>query len=222
MAFIGRARLSGQPGQETLRAVPDMVLELVDIRSTPEGLWRVIFWASGDDFDAFEAAHRSSSEVADFKLLTDLGERRLYRVTLSGEVTEDVLHSVAVEYDITIIDVTMTAEWLHFLARFPTRDALSAFRSACRERRMEFRLQHLYEERAAANDGGVDSRYGVTDAQREALLAALEAGYFDVPRRTKLETIARELDVSTSALSTRLRRGQRNLLGHTLAMNRTT
>lgn len=222
MAFIGRARLSDQPGQRLLGVVPDMVLELVDIRSTPEGLWRVIFWASGDDFDAYEGALASSSEVADSMLLTDFGERRLYRVTLSDAVTEDVLHSVAVEYDITIIDVTMTADWLHFLARFPTREALSALRSACRERGMEFHLQHLYEERATAKDGGAGRRYGVTEAQCEALLLALDSGYYDVPRRTTLEAIAGELGISTSALSTRLRRGQRSLLDHTLGIERAT
>ena len=221
MAFIGRARLNAQPGQEPLSAVPDMVLELVDIRAAPDGLWRVIFWASGDDFDAYEAALGSSAEIADFAILTDLPQHRLYRVTMAEAVTEDVLHSVAVEHDVTLIDVTMTAEWLHFLARFPTREALAALRSACRARGMGFRLEHLYEERATAKDGG-GRRYGVTEAQREALLLALDAGYFDVPRRTKLETIAGELGISTSALSTRLRRGQRSLLTHTLGMERTT
>jgi len=116
----------------------------------------------------------------------------------------------------------MTVDGLHFLARFPSREALAALRAACRERGMKFRLERLYEEDAAANDGGVESRHGVTTAQREALLAALELEYFDVSRGTTLDRIAEELDVSTSAVSTRLRRGQRTRLGATLLLEPAT
>ena len=217
MALIGRLTLGSQPGQEPLTAVPDMVLRLEDIRRTDEDLWRVIFWASGDDYGAYEDALASEPTIETFQRLTDLGDRRLYSTTFAAAVRGDVLHSVAVEHDVTLIDVTMTAERLRYLARFPSREALASLRAAARERGMEFRLEQLYDEAAAANDGGVTSRYGVTSAQREVLAAALEAGYFDVPRGTTLESVAVDLDVSTSAVSRSLRRGLRNLLRATLA-----
>lgn len=72
------------------------------------------------------------------------------------------------------------------------------------------------------NDGGLDNPFGVTEAQQEALLHALEAGYFDVPRQAKLGTIAEKLGITTSALSTRIRRGQQNLLQNTLAQESST
>ncbi|MDX1748149.1 MAG: helix-turn-helix domain-containing protein, partial [Halobacteriales archaeon] len=43
--------------------------------------------------------------------------------------------------------------------------------------------------------------------QREALTLALDEGYFDVPRRINLITIADRLGISDSAASQRIRRG---------------
>ncbi|MFC4447651.1 helix-turn-helix domain-containing protein [Halorussus aquaticus] len=222
MALIGRVETDSQPGQGALQTVPEMVLRLEDIRSDHDSEWRVIFWASGDDFEAYEAAFADDPDVADYELLTELPNRRLYRVTLAEETNQRALHPIVVEQDITILDLTMTAEKLRLLARFPSREALAAFRDACHERDMEFHLEQLYDEESVTNDGGVESQYGVTEPQRDALLRALEAGYFDVPRGTKMAAIADEMGVSTTALSRRLRRGQRNLLRNTLAQQTNT
>jgi len=222
MALIGRVETDDQPGQRALEAVPDMVLRLEDIRSAPDEAWRVIFWATGDDFELYESALVEDPEVVNYERLTELPDRRLYRVTLSEAARDRMVHSVVVERDITILDLTLTAERLRILARFPSRESLAAFRDACRERDMESRLEQLYDEEAVTNDGGVESRYGVTEPQRDALLRALTSGYFDVPRRTKMAAIADDIDVSTTALSRRLRRGQRNLLRNTLALDADT
>lgn len=220
MSLIGRVETGDQPAQVTLEAVPDMVLRFEDARSDLGDAPGVIFWASGDDFETYEAALADSPEVTDYERLTALSDRRLYRVTFADAVRQRLLHSVIVENDITILELTMTAERMRVLARFPTREALAAFRDACRERGMEFGLRQLYDEESVANDGGVERRYGITESQREALLCALDAGYFDVPRCTKMEAIADEMGVSTTALSRRLRRGQRNLVRNTLAAER--
>jgi predicted DNA binding protein len=111
----------------------------------------------------------------------------------------------------------VTAEGKRVLSRVPSREAVVQFRQACSERGFGFRLERLYREEVAAEDGGIDDRYGVTAAQREALSAALEMGYFEVPRDASLEHVADELDISRQALSTRLRRGQSNLLRNTLS-----
>lgn len=218
MGLIGRVETDSQPGQVALSAVPDMAARLEDVRPDSDEAWRVIFWASGDDFETYEAAMTDDPAVADWERLTALPDRRLYRVTLGEETRQQMLHSIVVERDITIIDLTLTADRLEMLARFPSREALAALREACSERGIAFRLAQLYDEEAVANDGGVETRYGVTHPQREALLAALEAGYFDVPRGAKMAEIADDLGVSTTALSRRLRRGQRNLLRNTLEL----
>ncbi|MFW5922737.1 MAG: helix-turn-helix domain-containing protein [Halodesulfurarchaeum sp.] len=53
---------------------------------------------------------------------------------------------------------------------------------------------------------------GVTDGQREALLVALEAGYFEEPRNATLGEVAAELDVSQPAAGGLIRRGTKRLV----------
>lgn len=74
------------------------------------------------------------------------------------------------------------------------------------------RVSPLREE----GDRGVDGRWDLTPAQSEALAAAYEMGYFDVPKGVTAAEVAADLDVSKSAFLERLRRGQRALLGQVL------
>ncbi|AGB36960.1 helix-turn-helix domain-containing protein [Natronococcus occultus] len=51
-------------------------------------------------------------------------------------------------------------------------------------------------------------RWELTPAQEECLRTALEAGYFEIPRRTSSEAVAAELGISKSAFLERLRRAE--------------
>lgn len=46
--------------------------------------------------------------------------------------------------------------------------------------------------------------FGLTTGQRDLVVAAYEAGYFDVPRETTLVELGEELEISDSAVSQRL------------------
>lgn len=52
----------------------------------------------------------------------------------------------------------------------------------------------------------------VTGEQREAVLTALELGYYEVPRHANLADVAAELGISHQALSERLRRAHGGLV----------
>ncbi|MHC3439782.1 helix-turn-helix domain-containing protein [Natrialbaceae archaeon A-gly3] len=221
MALIGSAEVGPPPGQDALESVPDMELLFEDIRSKGDEPWKMIVWAMGDDFEKYESALTEDPTIDSYDCLTKLPEKRLYRLQLSDDGQRQTVHSASVEHDITLIRLTATAEREEMLARFPSRDAVVQFREACLERDRRFELLNLYEEKPAKYDGGLESRYGITPGQKEALLTALEKGYFNVPRATTMDEIAEGLDISTSALSTRLRRGQQALLLHTLAQKET-
>ena len=53
---------------------------------------------------------------------------------------------------------------------------------------------------------------GLTDSQRDALLVALETGYFEEPRDATLGEVAAELDISQPAAGGLLRRGIKRLV----------
>ncbi|WP_226043121.1 helix-turn-helix domain-containing protein [Natrinema sp. DC36] len=204
-------------GQVSLESVPDMELLFEDIRSAGDEPWKIIVWAMGDDFEKYESTLTIDPTIDTYDCLTKLPEKRLYGLRLSDEGQHQTIHTVSVEHDITIIRLTATANKEELLARFPSRDAVAHLRKACLERNRRFELLNLYKEKSVKKDGGLESRYGITTGQKEALLTALEKGYFNVPRETTMDEIAEELCISTSALSTRLRRGQQALLLNTLA-----
>jgi len=62
-------------------------------------------------------------------------------------------------------------------------------------------------------------RYGLTDAQFEALATAWERGFYTVPREVELVDIAADLGISHQALSERLRRGIDALIQDTLMVD---
>ncbi|MFC4436159.1 MULTISPECIES: helix-turn-helix domain-containing protein [Natrialbaceae] len=56
----------------------------------------------------------------------------------------------------------------------------------------------------------------VSDRQREALRAARNVGYYEVPRRNGIETVAAELECAVSTASELLRRGEARAVEHVL------
>lgn len=65
-------------------------------------------------------------------------------------------------------------------------------------------------------DDVVSVRSSISDRQKHALEVAWDVGYFDVPRRNGIETVAEELDCAVSTASELLRRGQANAVSQLL------
>lgn len=94
--------------------------------------------------------------------------------------------------------------------RFPDRETLVEFRKECEDREIGFSLRTL----SRADECPEQSAERLTEAQRLLLMAALEEGYFDVPRGITLSELADRFDISDQAASERLRRGLVNQLGN--------
>ena len=61
--------------------------------------------------------------------------------------------------------------------------------------------------------GFLDQCRELSEVERETLTKAVEEGYFTRPREANLSTLANEFDISKTAVSKNLRRGQRKVLG---------
>lgn len=211
MSFVAEFAVVSPILQDARAAVPEMEYDTEDFQVMRNGDQQFVFWADGDDFETFEAGLDADPTAADYCSLAEVGDRRLYRVTLTEAAIEYLTCPLATELDITFLDVTVNSEESRVRARIPNRAALSAYRDTCRERDLPFRLLGIHDEDDAGEHG-----YGVTPRQREVLLHALDAGYFRVPRQTTLVEMAAELDVSDQALSACIRRGQGNLVRNAL------
>lgn len=103
--------------------------------------------------------------------------------------------------------VTTLSDGWRITQQFADRDELAKVREFARNMDISFHLNQLYESASPDRD-----LIGLTDKQRVALLAAYEAGYFAVPRKASMATVAAALDISSSALTERLHRAQAHLI----------
>ncbi|SFR99010.1 HTH DNA binding domain [Halomicrobium zhouii] len=220
MALVGEGVLATPILSATVAELDDAELRLEEIRSIPDERLRFLVWVAERHLPGFEAAVATDETVRSFRHLTRTEDRRLYRLTLS-ETGQDVsTYLAAAEADIVILDLTVSADGMRFVARVPSREALRAYAEACGDRGVGFQLTRLYED-GTSEDASGGTEYGLTESQYEALSKALELGYFEVPRETSVSEIAAALDVSGQAVSTLLRRGEKNLLEHTLGRSST-
>lgn len=219
MSLIGEAEIGSPLLQGALAVAPEMTLHVEDIRPV-DGETRLMFRAEGGDFDAFEEGLSTDPTIKSHRFIAAFDGRRLYRVTLSPKGQAQSTYDVALAQDIVVFDQQVTTEGMYVRAHVPDREALATYREACRNLDIPFEVRRLYSAettRQRASEG----QFGVTPAQREALVHAADAGYFDVPRGTDLQSMADALGISPQALSARLRRGEYNLVVNTLAADRT-
>lgn len=197
--------------RDALEAAPGTEVEW-ERADTTDGS-EVLFWAQGDDSEAFDAALEDDRTVTVLRSF-DAGDRRLYRVRLTGEGVNLDLYPVLVETASLVRRATATHEGWRCRLCFADRSALERFVEACRERDVGFDIVRLHEWRSPRHP-----QFGLTDTQRETLETAFEVGYFEVPREQDLTALAERLGVSDTAASQRLRRGLSTLLERTVALD---
>lgn len=192
---------------DATKACPEVTTELVSQVNVDE-YQLSLFWANGDDLDAFEAAMEDDETVEKFETYTDFGDRRFYRVHISDSV-DVVAYPVWVRIGATRLETIGGdgGSWNRY--RFPDREAFREFREWCRDKDVEFTLHALYPETESQIG---ESRSVLTDEQAETLRLAYEEGYFEIPQETTMADIATELEISSQAVSERLHRATKTLV----------
>lgn len=183
----------------------DVRVQLERVIPLKEG--RIPFiWATGQQLDGFEQHLRASELVTHVEPLTTVGDNVLYYV--EWETDEETFLNGLADAGGTIMEAHGDSEW-SFTVRFRDHADLTRFHRFYQEH--EFPV-HI--DRVSELDDSPDTEYGfgLTPAQRETLVMAVENGYFDIPRGTTLDEIADELGVSSQAASERVRRGTESVL----------
>lgn len=195
----------------TLTAERDVRVELERIvplsPAEPAPYVRVV----ADEPDRVTERIREDGTVTELAVVERDGDERLLRVRwapASNGVTEALGEADAA----CTRAVAADGRW-HLSLRFPTHEGLARWYRRCRERDLSIAVERVREP-AGLEEGAANT---LTDCQRETLCAALDAGYFDVPRGITLGELAEQLGVSDTAASQRVRRGVRNVLAESLA-----
>lgn len=145
--------------------------------------------------------------------MTDLDDGSLYRITWIDRI-ERFLEALG-RADGAVMAATGDETGWTFRMLFPDREALSRPCENCESYEVTVRgIQRVDERRGGHGE--------LTPDQRAALEAAMEHGYYTIPREIRLEELADGLGVSHQALSERIRQARRRLIRQRLVNGSTT
>jgi predicted DNA binding protein len=158
------------------------------------------------DFSRFEEGLRNDTTVGEFERVI---ETRDGEAIYSFEYTDEakILSPVVSAANGVILDMENEGSAWILTVWISERTDLVQLWNYAQQHDIEIELLRVNEY---AGLGTTDA--GLTDSQRDALLVALESGYFEEPRDATLSEVAAELDISQPAASGLLRRGTRRLV----------
>lgn len=195
--------------EDTFERTSDAAIE-VERLATHSREWVMPFlWVTGNDIGTVQRALRDDPSVAELQAMDTDGAVGQFNIEWSDDV-QQVVDQIVDQHGI-IQEAEATDGVWYLKLKFIDQKALGEFRSYFDEQGYAFELQSLYEGTAPK-----EREYDLTTEQREALVTALEMGYFAVPRDAQIEELADELGISTNAVSQRLRRATENLTRNTL------
>lgn len=193
---------------ETLAEIPEAVVEFERIVTHSQEWVMPFLWVRGGDLERFDELVRRDPTVVEAAVAERFDRSRLYVVEWSAEVRTSV--NVIFDQAGTLVEATGNRDRWEILVRFDRRDGLSELQAHFDRSNTAFTLQRILSQAPRG------AEFEVSPRQREAIVTAVEMGYYDIPRRTELSAIADRLGITTSSASERLRRGVVALTENTL------
>lgn len=194
----------------TIRSLPDVDIGVVSDAGTDPQHDVYFFWFEASDFEAVESALDEDHTVADYALIVEREDRRTYRIEYSDEAK--LLTPAMTEVGgLTLESRSHSNGWV-LRMHLTDHDGLYALGEYAAEEGIRLEILSLKQTEETYDRFDL----GLTDEQREALVAAFVHGYYEEPRRTSLEGLASLLDISQTAVSGRLRRASERLVEEVL------
>lgn len=191
---------------ETVTHDRSSVVKSVSEAGTDPTSGKFFYHITSADFRQFEDGLRNDRTISEFERVADTGdEKAIYSVTYTDEAK--VLSPVISAANGVILDMENDGRAWVLTVWMPERTELAHLWDYAQAHGIDIELLRVNEY---ASIGTTDA--GLTESQRDALLVALEAGYFEEPRTATLSEVAAELDISQPAASGLLRRGIKRLV----------
>ncbi|MFC7154667.1 bacterio-opsin activator domain-containing protein [Halomarina halobia] len=200
---------------ETLAAFGDVVFEIERLVAHDMDRVMPFVWASGADGDELTAALDADPSVENLRRLVDGDGEQLYQMEWIDRI-QTLVHML-VQEEATVLAAVGRGDVWRFRVLFPRHSALSETYEYCEENGFALEFTKIYRmDDGSGREGGL----GLTRMQQETLTAALERGYYGVPREVTTAELADEMGISHQALSERLRRGHEALIENALMTGR--
>ncbi|WP_152039758.1 helix-turn-helix domain-containing protein [Salinigranum salinum] len=167
---------------------------------------KFFYHIESSDFRRFEGGLRTDHTIGEFERVTETGDgKAIYSFEYTDEAK--ILSPVISTANGVILDMENEGDTWIITVWMSERADLVHLWDYAEQNDIEIELLRVNEY---ASLGETDA--GLTESQREALLVAFEAGYFEEPRNATLSEVAAELDISQPAASGLLRRGIKRLI----------
>lgn len=177
----------------------------------PMGEKAVPFFSVSDDVrESFERSVESHPSVDNIVEVSRHDSERLY--SLDWNVERDVFFQGIIELEGQLLSGSGTVETWEFEIRFLTHERLGEFQEHCSNAHIALEVGRIYNPVRP----GAGMWYGVTAPQREALVRAVQGGYYSIPRGMSTKDLAEDLGISDQAVTERLRRAIETLTQNTL------
>ena len=181
-----------------LQEYPDIEIEVERIVPTREEIIP-LFWIETGTEREVEQTLKSDPLVEEIVQLTRTPDRTLYSVNWSPEV--NALVRTMVDLGVDVLTAEGTANFWEFRLQFKDREQLSKFRRTCQDEDIDIELLRVYNPQMPPETGPL------TPEQQDALTAAYEEGFWDIPRGISQKKLADLVGISDNSMSQRLRRG---------------
>ena len=197
---------------EVLNAVPEVVVEIERVVAHADERVTPYFWISGEDDGAFDAGVAEDPSVENVVALDDFGDASLYRADWVEEEVDvvDAFRTI----DMVLLEATGRRGCWQLRLRFDDQCDLEAMNEYRRTHDFDATIGRIYHP----DDPNAGGQFGLTPTQRDTLVAALEAGYYDLPRKVTHEELSDRLGVSQQSISHRLHRAHGNLVRNALTV----
>lgn len=200
--------------EHTLETLTDATVE-VERLATHSREWVMPFlWVATDedDLETLETTLRNDPSVDDCTVLDSDSNVHYFTVDWA-EPVQHLVDQIVDRHGVMQEAEAANGTW-YLKLQFVDREALEEFQTFFHEQGYAFELQRMYPGSAPK-----EREYDLTPEQREVLVTALRMGYFEVPRDAQIEDLSAALDISTNAVSERLRRATGNLTRNALAVS---
>ncbi|WP_049985600.1 helix-turn-helix domain-containing protein [Halobellus rufus] len=167
---------------------------------------KFFYHIESSDFGRFEDGLRNDSTIGEFeRVIETRDEKAIYSFEYTDEAK--ILSPVISAANGVILDMENDGSAWILTVWIPDRTDLVHLWDYAQQHEIDIDLLRVNEYDSLGNTDA-----GLTDSQREALLVALEKGYFEEPRNATLSEVAADLDISQPAASGLLRRGTKRLV----------
>ena len=182
--------------------------------SYPERPGPIIFYSVSDtDFSTLGSLLETDHTVAEWEVAMEFTDCRIYQIYVSSNA-KFTTPEIA-DLGLQVLSIRNTDRGWEFRLLAPNRERLGDYWQYCREEGVQFHLEKLYSTGPRAGSATADGlEASFTDRQREVARTAARMGYFE-PDGADAATVADELEISPSTLSTHLRRIMAKVLRHT-------